>query len=605
MLAALAGFLLVRAPIVFNGYLYADDFALRWWAHTSALTPEYVFRSYYGHIQPFGLIVGWFMQSMFPGSFTALMVCTLLAQLATLALLWRIVLRLTGSNMAAFLAFLVPAFSMFGFETGIWWVEIAETVPYAFFLLVSVWALIRALEGAHGRWWLWSALAFGCALISISKGALGLIVLFMVASALPIGSPRRRGPRAAFGTAPLYWIVLLVAGMTWTLVLTVVAAPERDPNWQLTRALRYAVDMYLGNIATAAVGGPWRWFSAPGETWNGVLVIPLRTAPFLIIGALVIVAAFVVVRRYRPNLTAYLLWMCAYAAVITALAAYARGGSAIASSGYRYTFDFWIPLALFAGLLFYPVVGEDDPFSARARSLGQRFAAKGYGRQTVAALAAAVFIASCLASTVEPALRWVNSGTKQYVAAARASMSAIPADAQFLPQKTMTDLVHPLLMLPYASTEVVFAPDPAFRPFADFTTNGLFGFTASGPAEQQYVEGTSSKPRGVCGNKVTTQPITLAMTRPVPAWSFVTQVGYAASADTTMRMTVGGATYDVPVQAGLHNVFFQVDGPVSSVTVVGTDPAATVCIDRITIGSRLGPGNPTPVYPPPVLPPSQ
>ncbi len=42
-------------------------------------------------------------------------------QLATFALLWRIVLRLTGSDLAAFLAFLVPAYSMFGFETGVWW----------------------------------------------------------------------------------------------------------------------------------------------------------------------------------------------------------------------------------------------------------------------------------------------------------------------------------------------------------------------------------------------------------------------------------------------------------------------------------------------------
>ena len=59
--------------------------------------------------------------------------------------------------------------------------------------------------------------------------------------------------------------------------------------------------------------------------------------------------------------------------------------------------------------------------------------------------------------------RWVNSQTKDYVHTAQASMTEIPADAQFLPQQTMTDLVHPLLMQPFASTEVVFAPDPVFR----------------------------------------------------------------------------------------------------------------------------------------------
>ena len=602
MLAALAAYVVVRGPVMFGGYLYADDFALRWWAHTSSLTPEYVFRSYYGHMQPFGLIAGWLMQWLFPGSFTALMIFTLIAQIATFALLWRIVLRLTGSNLAALLAFLVPAFSMFGFETGVWWVEITETVPYAFFMMVSIWALIRALEGQRGRWWLWSALAFVCAVASISKSGVGLIVLLMIAAALPIGVPRRRGMRAAFALKPVYWLSLLVVAVVWTLTVAAFVPQGRDPDWQLTRAIRYSVNMIFINIVGGSVGGPWKWVSAPGETWRGVLVVPQRSTTLLVLGILLLIAVFVVVRRYRPNLQAYLLWMIFYAAAITALAAYGRGGSAIASSGYRYTFDFWIPLSLFVGLFFYPVVGEEEPFTSRARALAERLAGRGVSRSGLAGLAAGLFAASCLASTVEPALRWVNSQTKAYVGEARESMDQIPADAEFLPQRTMTDLIHPLLMLPYASTEVVFAPDPAFRPFSEYTTNGLFGFATKGAAEQQYVSGVSSKPAGTCGYKVTTDPVTIPMASPVAEWSFVAQVGYAASADTTMRMAIGGAVHDVPVKAGLHNVFFQVVGPATTVTAVGSDPGVNVCIDQIVIGSRLGPGNPEPVYPPPQLP---
>ena len=54
--------------------------------------------------------------------------------------------------------------------------------------------------------------------------------------------------------------------------------------------------------------------------------------------------------------------------------------------------------------------------------------------------------------------------------------------------------------------------------------------------------------------------------------------------------------------AGLHNVFFQVEGPVPDVTVTGTDPGVQTCIDLVSIGPRLGPDNPEPFYPPPEWP---
>lgn len=602
MLYALAAYLLVRGSIMLNGYLYADDFAFRWWADTSSLTPEFLFRSYGGHVMPFGNFAGWVLQNLFPGSFVALMVVALIGQVATLALLWRIVLRLTGSNVAAFLAFMVPAFSMFTFEVWVWWCEIIETVPYGLFMMLAIAALIRALEGESGRWWLWSGLAFVGAALSISKGALGLIVLFAIVAALPIGVPRRRGILAAWRLNPRFWFVLGALSAAYVLYLQLFAPIAKDPDAQFGRAVRYGADLLVYNIGSGAFGGPWQWFSAPGETWNGVLTIPAENPLLGLVTVALVVALVLIVKRYRPNMLAYLGWVFFYALTITAVASYGRGGSLIASSGYRYTFDFWIPLALFSGFLFYAIKGEQEPFPQRTKELASGLAAKGYRRPTIAVLAAAAFCASCLISTVEPAARWVNSQTKDYVRTAAESMADIPEGAEFLPQKTMTDLVHPMLMLPFASTEVVFAPDPAFRPFVDYATDGLFGFTARGDAEQQFVAGTLSEPNGVCGYRVGAQPVSIPLVKEVPQWSFVAEVGYAAAADTTVRMTVGPTTHEVPIRQGLHNVYFQVEGPVQEVTAQATDPNVSVCIDKISIGPRLGPGTPEPLYPPPVLP---
>jgi hypothetical protein len=590
MIAALAGYVLLRGTVMFNGYLYADDYALRWWAHNSGLTPEYLFRSYYGHVQPWGLLAQWVLQAGWPGSWTALMVWSLIMQLATLVLLWRIMLRLTGSNLAALLAFLVPAASMFTFEVGVWWCMVIESAPYGLFMMMSIYALIRALEGDCGRWWLWSGLAFGAAVLAISKGTLFLLIPILIAAYLPIGAARRRGLRAAFRLNPRYWVSITAFTVLYAIFLRLHAPISRDPNWDLVRAIRYSRDLFLLNIVNGSAGGPWRWFSAPGETWNGVLVIPYQSGLLMGVAVLLLLGVFIVVRRYRPNLWPYLLGMLVYALALTAVAAYGRGGSVVASTGYRYTSDFWILLALFAGLLFFAVRGEADPFPRPVL----------WPRRTLAVVAALALTVSSLVSAVEPSLRWVNSQTKDYVRAAQASMAQIPADAQFLPQKTMTDLVHPLLMLPYASTEVVFAPDPVFRPFSRYPTGGLYGFTTAGPAEQQWLAGVSSAaPLGTCGYRLASQPVAIQMAQPVPEWSFVAEVSYLAAADTTIRMTVGPDTHDVPIQAGLHNVFFEVWGPAEEVTAQLTDPAVAVCIDRVTIGARVGPDSPAQIFPAP------
>ncbi len=317
------------------------------------------------------------------------------------------------------------------------------------------------------------------------------------------------------------------------------------------------------------------------------------------VGLLIAVLSGVLVRLFRPPLFGYFLGLLVYAAGLTAIATYGRGGGTqIASSGYRYSSDFWIPLALLLGLLFFSVRGERDPFSPRARALGARLGKRGVTRSGIAGVAAAVFAVSCLVSTVEPGLRWINSRTEDYVRTAQAAMAQIPADAQFLPQQTMTDLVHPLLMKPFASTEVVFAPDPVFRPFVRHSTGGLYGFALDGAAEQQWVGGVSSRAPGTCGYSLGAAPVSIPMSEPVLEWSYVAEVSYLSSTDTTIRMQIGPDTHDVPVRAGLHNVFFEVWGPATEVTASVADPVQ-VCIDRVTIGSRTGPGSPAQVFPPP------
>src|SRR5690606_14124142 len=134
----------------------------------------------------------------------------------------------------------------------VWWCMIIESAPYGLFMMLAIWALIRALSGDPGRWWLWSGLAYCAALMSISKGIFFLLIMIIVAAFLPIAVGKPRGLRAAFRTNPRFWV--LIAGFTvlYALFLQIYAPISRNPDWSLVRALRYGRDLFLLNIVNGS-----------------------------------------------------------------------------------------------------------------------------------------------------------------------------------------------------------------------------------------------------------------------------------------------------------------------------------------------------------------
>jgi hypothetical protein len=69
------------------------------------------------------------------------------------------------------------------------------------------------------------------------------------------------------------------------------------------------------------------------------------------------------------------------------------------------------------------------------------------------------------------------------------------------------------------------------------------------------------------------------------------RVGYLATADDTMTVSVDGVGVEVPVLRGLHNAYLRHDGAVTDLTIGGLSEGTTVCVDPVEVGTPV-PGVP-------------
>lgn len=610
MLLALAVFAIWRSVVLFRGYLSLDDFIFRYWAHTSPLTLEYLFRPHGGHMNPIGLLGQWALQRAFPGSVPAVMVYVLLWQTAGLAVLWRLMLRLTGRNASALIAFTVGAFSMFGFEVGVWWAGAIYAGPFIFFTLLSILFLVRALQRAPGRWWLWSGAMYALALMSWSRASVAFLMLLAVASALPVwphDRPRagHRGLVAALKTNPSYWASLVAVTITYLVFLQVHAPTVMGSKWHLSLAFAYSWRTLLYNVLPATAGGPWSWFAPLSEPWPSPTVVPNEVPGVLVGGLLALVLIVSVVAVFRPALLAYLAWLGFITATVIAIASFARGGFGFIWTTYRYTYDLWIPLALLFGLVPFRLLGEQDPFPARARRLAG--AQQGPRLQTTAAVAfAAAFATSSWLSQRVPAQYWVNNAARGYVTSGASTFGAVPRGDSVLPQKSLAGLIHPVFSMPYATTEVVFSPIPGSPSFSAPANNGLFGFNGHGVLERSTLVDTvsTSRPPSPFGYRIGPQPLTLPLDRTQQQWSLTAEMAYVAREDVEVEVIAGPSVQVLRLPAGMHQTYFRVGSPVSAVTIRALraiDPD-TMGVDQVRIGlQRDSAGNPieSPLVPTP------
>jgi len=570
--AALAAVVGLRAVLSLRGYLYMDDFAFRYWAATSSLNPDYLLRSYGGHVNPVGLLIQWVAQRIAPGSYVVLAVSSLVMFATALTLFAAILWRLTQRPFAVVLGIALAGVSLFGFEVTVWWAGAIYAGPYQVFLLACLLAAIKAV-GEGGRGWSVAALVFGAGVVlSFSRGSAGLVLVWLLVSSLPLVDGKPLGWGACFRRVRWLWAGLLAMAVAGGLLVLSSAGRIDRPGLTLASAAKYMWELLVLNILPAVWGGPWRWFELPNQQWPPILANPAPMWWAVWVAGFLSLAVAVGLWLRRPELRRLLLSTLAYAGIVLALAAYARAGSFVASVAYRYTFDLVWPVVLLATLAVVPAIGEVRRVS----------------RAGIAVLCGVIALA--LWSTVVPARDWGANPTRDYMANAAAGFDLVPEGTAVLDQGVPFDLIHPVLMAPYANARSVMTPQPGSPVFAGFAEEDMFGFASDGRVEKQDVDGPKSPtgPDANCGYRVTDAPRTIPLDGRLIAWGFYARVAYFSGTDTTLNLAVGGQIHTVPLRAeGLRVVYFPVSGPGDEVLVSTGTAGSVVCVTDIRIGNRV------------------
>jgi hypothetical protein len=199
-----------------------------------------------------------------------------------------------------------------------------------------------------------------------------------------------------------------------------------------------------------------------------------------------------------------------------------------------------------------------------------------------------VLATGSVVSTVNYAQRWHENPARPFVTTARADLADRPGTV--LIDAVVPDPVQWNVLGPYALASSLLAGAPEARFLHD-------GQSAGAPAmldEQGHVRPawvpplTSAVPGPApnCGWLVADRPVPIPLQfGGVGPWSWVVRVVWLSSTDNTGWIAAGDQRVPVVLPAGLHEVFVQVSGAVSTVTVELAAPTAPVCIPQIEIGS--------------------
>lgn len=573
VLVSVVAVVALRLAISVRGYLYADDFAFRYWADTQPLGWNYLMQSYGGHVNPVGLFNQWVLQAVYPGSHLALALFTLVLWTMTLYVAALAVIEMTGRQSAGVLIVLFAGLSLFGFENTVWWAAAIYGGPYQLFLVSGLYAIVRALRRGSPVW-VWIAVACSAAAaFSFTRGFMAGFLMFLVAATIPIRDSKRLGIRGALMWQPVAWAVMALSGAV-ALGLAIIGSDRLMRSaLDVVVVADYVWKLLVLNVLPALWGGPWRWFEIAPQEWSPIVTNPAPPWWAVWLFALASLLAAIAIVRKRPDLRAQLGGVLAFCALVLLAAAIARSGTAVASVAYRYTFDVVWPFGLLIVTLSVPMWWQSKRPVKR-----------------VTWILTAVFVASALISTVVPARDWAANQGKQYMANAVSGFDRIPSGTMILNQGVPFDLIHPALMAPYANAEVVMTPQPGSPDFGAFAEMEMFGFAPDGNVRRQDVVGPMSKPGPDpdCGYRVTDSPRSIKLEGELIEWVFYARIAYYTGTETALNVAFGGQINTVPLRAeGVRAVYFPVSGPGDEILVSVGTPGVVACITDVRIGNRV------------------
>lgn len=569
----------VRAWLAARGSFYWDDLILIGRASDGSIFSwDHLMHDHDGHLMPAAFLVAGITTEVAPLNWAIPAVTLVVGQLlASLAVL-RLLVILSGRCRPAFLIPLafylftpmtVPAYN--------WWAAGLNTLPLQIGMAVVVADVVLLCRGEvanRRRVLVRSLVVFVVALAFFEKSVL-IMPVAMVAAVLWCLLTRDGGIsgaiRSAWEAARQLWIGMIAIAAVWAvLYLTLTSATAGEHS--ITQTLALVWRSISKGVVPGAVGGPWFW-----ERWIPSPPMGFPSWWLMAAGWLLVIGAVTYALWSRQRAGWVIGAVIAYVAVLQVPLLWSRTSDNTAlelAQTLRYLPDSALVITIGITLILL----------APRRSRSERaHTAPGWLRP-VAVVAVVAFIASSLVSTVRFSNEWRDDPTADYLANARTSL----AEAKDTP---MFDHPLPLLVLlpvayPYNQVSKVFAgldDRPEFGQWTDklqvLDDNGNLT-----PAEVTPRR-TTAAGDGACDDPEITGPATIDLDGPLLDWLWTVALPYCANSDGELQIGLaGGAPVTVPVQAGLHSVYVQLQGSGTGLQVRPLTPGVELHLGAARVG---------------------
>ncbi|MEO6605261.1 MAG: hypothetical protein ABIN55_06580 [Aeromicrobium sp.] len=569
-----------------NSWFEGDDFIFLGAAAHGDADRGWLFEPQNVHLMPVGLFLSTLVGHA--GAFTwwlAVVEIVALQGLADLAFWW--MLRTLFGNRKAVVAVLaIFLLSPLSLAPLTWWSITLLQMPQQIALFGSVAAHVLYLRKKQPRYVLLAGIFLLLGYASFSKSALipvilGLITVLYFTS----GGLWTRLRKAIKGYWPA-WVVYggLTVGYAAAFLVKVPSGNTQRPD--VTSALETLDLTTIAAFGPGAVGGPWMWESY-GDVGPGLYY----DAPAVLVALTWIVLAAFWAHRTLTHRRAWwpLMILMTYVLLGALMIVASRTsilGPSITGLQPRYLIDLAGVFALCVGLTLMPIIGAIEPLAPRKVPL---ITFKPSRRMVIAG--GVLFVAGSLTSSVAFVTPWHDDARmpqKAFVSQLRADLKDLPGPL-IVADTAVPDEIVWGLFYPYNTTSRFLAP---FGDRVKVVRSGtdLAMIDPKGDVARATIVGdprSAPGPAKGCGYPISglSRTIDVLAVYDIPLWL---TVNYLAGSNSTITISAGHTTIEMPVMAGLHTAFVSTTGAYDNVTIT-PGPGTHLCVDSISAASNLTP----------------
>jgi len=599
--ALIAGQLWWKAHLLAHFYFRQDDFRIMDHALRYGFSLRFLFTLDDGHLMPGGLALAAAMVRLSLYDWTLASIVTIMLLAATSFAMLRLLWLLLGKRPAILIPLAIFLFSPLTLVGLSFWTTTLMWLPLQLAILMALGSHIRYLRSGRIGHAVAAAVWVVAGMLFSDQGMLvGILVFALTSAYFSPGrwlSAAREALRAYWQAWVIYGVLTLGYVIVFAIRLSTSVEQPGNPG-QFSGVLTLASTMFRVSFASAAFGGPWRWYAPGGDYGYAVETVPLTQICWGL--AILVIGISLWYRRHALRAWVILACWVLLADIGPAIISRVRAISATSLGlDLHYVADAAPILALCVGLAFWPVRGEERPYRGRLPS--RRLLT------TVTLVAVGSFLASSIWSGFTYLKDTSSAVSRSYIATARVALAKAPPGTVIVSQATPQNVMY------YGNLDTAAVTAQVLGPLAPSAARVRFATEPAGPIRNLMVFDSLGRLLPAVDIGATSVPApanrgcwpiaaitTIPLARAVFDYGWIVQLHYAGST-TTVQLQLGTGVRDATLPAGEHDVYLPVTGAGKDIVLRNLSVGQGACVSRLTVG-LLYPSKtayPLPFYPVP------